>query len=64
MTCGMGVKGIALAFVLQVGFLRCVSKGKEGVLKGKREVFLEWREQKNGEGDSWKQNYRKSDDFT
>lgn len=63
MTCGMEVKGIVLTFVLQVGFLRNVSKGKEGVLEGKREVFLEWREQENGEGDSWEQNSRKSDAF-
>lgn len=33
-----------------MGFLRNVSKGKENVLEGKREVFLEWREQENGGG--------------
>lgn len=48
-----------------MGFVKSVPERKECVSgEGKREVFLEWREQENEGGDNWKQNSKKSDDAT
>lgn len=47
-----------------MGFINNKPKRKERVFhEGKREVFLEWKEQENGIDDSWKQNSKKSYDF-